>query len=246
LSAIGRFKRYAKLFVLALALSVTACAGTQVSNLAGTMAGARIGPPRTVTVIVENDSPPPKKPSRREEQLVDARQSVAALTESLSTMLAKRQLVAVSAGQPSDLVLRCRIVDVRGGNQALRMMVGYGAGKAILRTDVSLYDRAGHSFLSFETNSTTGRMPGPGLGLASSGVSLARAGANAMTIAGVARGGLGVVGGLKQGLAQEVHQTTNRIDEQLGKYFKAQKWPYAADPTSGSSPLSDVGHLLQQ
>jgi hypothetical protein len=244
LCAIGCFKGYAKLFVVALAPLVTACAGTQVSNLAGTMPGARIGPPHTVAVVVENDSPPPEKPSRREQQLVDARQTVAALTESLSAMLAKRQLVAVSAGQPSDIVLRCRIVDVRGGNQALRMIIGFGAGKAILRTDVSLHDRAGHTFVSFETNSTTGRMPGPGLGLASSGVGLARSGANAMTVAGVAGGGLGVVGGLKQGLAQEVRQTTNRIDEELGKFFKAQKWPYAIDSASSSSLMSDLGHLL--
>jgi hypothetical protein len=242
LSAIG----CAKLFVVSSALFVAACAGTQVSNLTGTMPDARIAAPRTVAVVVENDSPPPEKPSRREQQLVDATQTVAALAESVSTMLTKRGLVAVAPGQPSDVVLRCRVVDVRGGNQALRMIVGYGAGKAVLRTDVSLHDRAGHTLLSFKTNSTTGRMPGPGLGLASSGASLATSGVNAMAVAGVVGGGLGVVGGLKQGLAQEVRQTTSRIDEQLGKYFKAQNWPFAADPTSGSSPLSTLGHVLQQ
>ncbi|WP_167532080.1 DUF4410 domain-containing protein [Rhodopseudomonas palustris] len=161
-------------------------------------------------MIVENESSPPKKPSRREKQLADAQMASAVLSESLPKLLASRRLIVVAGGQPSDLTLRCRILDARSGSKALRVFVGYGAGKAVLRVAVSLNDPRMPDrppLLDFETEASSGSMPGGAT--------------NAVALAGV---GLNL---LKQdGLPDEIEQTTKTIDERLGQYFLAQNWPY--------------------
>jgi hypothetical protein len=173
-------------------------------------------------VIVENESPPPQKQSRREKHFADAQMTSSALSESVPKLLASHQLIAVSAGQPSDLILRCRILDVRSGSKALRVLVGYGAGKAVLRVGVSLIDprmQDRSPLLSFETNASTGRMPGGG----SSPVALVGVGLNALK---------------KDGLPVEIDQTTKSIDEHLGEYFVAQNWPYPKPAEPGAAPES--------
>ena len=187
--------------MLALPLCLAACAGTKVRNVVDTDPVASIVAPHTISVVVDNASAAPEKESRQAKQMADATQSVADLTRGLDDMLAKHQLTVVRAGQKSDLVLHCQVTDVRGGNQALRLVVGYGAGKAVLRTDVTLDDAAGHTLLSFETRSTTG----------------------ASKVTGVR--------GLKKDLPHEVTQTTEHVDSELGKYFTAHQWAYPVAAT---------------
>ncbi len=201
---------------LSAALIISACAGTKVADV--NSSSAVVGPalPRTVAVMVENDSTPPRKEKHRAKQLADAQQASAALEAGLSQVLAERHLVVVSETQRPDLILRCNILDVRGGNTALRVIFGYGAGKAILKVRMTLVDTAAPSqpLLAFDVNSTTGRAPGAYGGLASG---------SAAAVGGAA---LGVPGHMKQGLAKELIKTTEQADDQLGKYFAAQKWPY--------------------
>ena len=206
--------------MLALPLCLAACAGTKVRNVVDTDPVASIVAPHTISVVVDNASAAPEKESRQAKQMADATQSVADLTRGLDDMLAKHQLTVVRAGQKSDLVLHCQVTDVRGGNQALRLVVGYGAGKAVLRTDVTLDDAAGHTLLSFETRSTTGASKGAGLGLmdASSALSTVEAGVTG-------------VRGLKKDLPNEVTQTTEHVDSELGKYFTAHQWAYPVAAT---------------
>ena len=161
-------------------------------------------------MIVENESSPPEKLSRREKQLADAQTASAALSESLPKLLASHGLIVVAAEQPSDLVLHCRIMDVRSGSKALRVLVGYGAGKTVLRVGVSLNDarmRDQPPLLSFETAASSGSMPGG----ATNAVGLVGVGLNFMK---------------KDGLPEEIDQTSKSIDERLGQYFAAQNWPY--------------------
>ncbi len=194
----------------------------------------RCGLPRTVAVVVEDDSQAPEHASGRERQHADARQTAAVLTQSLSTLLGTRRLVVAPPARPADLILGCRLLDVRGGNTALRTLVGFGAGKAVLRVGVALSDTRTVTrppLLGFEIDSTTGGMPGAGLGLAS-GIG----GGNALALGGTA---VGVPGALTQGLAREVEQITARIDEQLGLYFAAQYWPYAVPVPTSLGRLAD-------
>jgi hypothetical protein len=74
-----------------------ACAGTIVEPIASQAPKASLRPPRTIAVIVENDSPVPERASRREEHLADDQKAVAVLSESISALLALRQLAAAGA-----------------------------------------------------------------------------------------------------------------------------------------------------
>ena len=76
--------------------------------------------------------------------------------------------------------------------------------------------RAGR--LGVDARSTTGGMPGQGLGLA-----------NAANGAAVALGAVGTARTMRQGLPKEINETTQKIDEEVGKYFGEQKWSYG-DP----------------
>jgi hypothetical protein len=162
-------------------------------------------PPRTITVVVENDAPPPVNEKDQAKQLEDAATVMADLQEGLAKKLADRGLALVPPGQPADLTLRCAIEEVRRGSKALRILVGLGAGKAVLRVDVALIASAmgtNSTLLTFETQSTTGSMPGAGIGPASNG-------------GAVAGKALGVAGGLRSGLPKEADQTVGKIDDQL-------------------------------
>jgi peroxiredoxin len=209
--------RYTSLLVLGAALSITGCAGTKVGPVTSHAPNTPHEPPRTIAVIVENDSPSPKRISRRKEQLAAAQNTAVALSESISKLLAARQLTVVTADEPADFILYCRILDVRSGSKALRVLIGYGAGKAILKVGVSLNDSRTHdgpSLLSFETDGTSGSMPGAGFtaaALVGDGVSALR----------------------KDGLSKEINQTTEDIDEQLHKYFVAQNWLYPKPNETG-------------
>lgn len=202
--------RFAPMLLTAMALSLAGCAGTRVGEVTSQPAGLAASPPKRIEVVVEDVSRPSKKASRLARQAADTQMVAAALSERLPRLLAAHQLVAVPAGQPADLVLRCRILDLRSGSKALRVFVGYGAGKTVLRVGVTLAPAAARqaSLLGFETNATTGGMPGGGFG-----------------IPAVAGEALKAVN--KDGLAAEVDQTLKAIDTQLNAYFVAQGWPYA-------------------
>ena len=207
---------FMRLLPAAAVLLLAACAGTQVNGINSSAISVGTPLPRTVAVIVENHSPAPNRDSRRAGQLADANQAVAALKDSLQKIMSTQHLIVVTVNEHPDLILQCSIVDVRSGNEALRVLVGYGAGRALLRTHVSLVASTAltQPLLAFETSSTTGRLPGASAGLASG--------------SGLAAGGtaLGLPGAMKQGLALELSQTTEHIDDELGKYFLAQNWPY--------------------
>jgi hypothetical protein len=228
------FSSFRRALVAGAAVLVAGCAGTEVGSVANAAPDTALRPPRTVAVVIEDDGQAPERASHRERQDADARETAAALTQSLSALLGTRRLVSVPPGRRADLTLYCHLLDVRDGNTALRTLVGFGAGKAVLRVGVALSDtrtRARSPLLRFETDSTTGGMPGAGLGLAS-GIG----GGNALALGGAAAE---VPGALTQGLAREVAQTTTRIDEQLGLYFAAQHWPYVVPVPSSLGGSAD-------
>jgi hypothetical protein len=200
----------------AAVLSLAACAGTKVQNVQQTAAETPDLPPRTIALVVENDAPPPVKEKDQAKQLEDLPTVMADLQKGVAKKLADRGLTVVPPGQPADLTVHCAIEEVRRGSTALRTLVGFGAGKAVLRVNVVLTASAmgmNSPLLTFDTQSTTGSMPGAAIGPAS----------NPEAIAGKA---LGVAGGLRSGLAKETDQTVDKIDGQLKTYFAARHWPY--------------------
>ncbi|WP_372394423.1 DUF4410 domain-containing protein [Azospirillum sp. HJ39] len=208
--------RAARLLVIAAALSIAGCAGTTVHEVASRPPTLSSLPPRSIGVVIEDESLPPEKPSRRARQAADLRTVSAALSERIPKLLASHRLAVVPAGQPPDLILRCRILALRSGSKALRVFVGYGAGKTVLQVGVTLADPAARDapLLDFATHSTTGSMPGGGYGIP-------------------ALVGEGLKALQKDGLAVEVDQTLQAIDSRVGAYFLSQGWPYPTLPQQG-------------
>jgi hypothetical protein len=207
---IALWQHHTRLLVMGVALSLAGCAGTDVGLVTSHAPVVSLGPPRTITVIVEDDSPLPERKLCRKTHLDDVQAVSGAFAQSLSKLLASRQLAVVPPDQPADLILRGRILDVCGGSKALRVLVGYGAGKAILEVGVSLNDPRtpqGPPLLSFKTNSTSGAMPG-----------------GAYNVSGLVGVGLNAL--REDGLPKEIDQATAIIDQQLSEYFLAQNWPY--------------------
>jgi hypothetical protein len=196
-----------------LALLLGACAATRLNNVGPMDSGAPFPAPRTVAIVTELALAPPRHETA-ESQQASAVTVARALQSGLAQALATHGLTVVDAGAVPDVVLRCKIVDVRSGKKALRLFVGYGAGKAELRVDVAL-ERPGLSpvrqLLTFESASSSGSMPGGGL-------------------IGPALGSLS-----DDGLQKEARDTTNLIDRQLAQYFQARQWPYPTTKPAGSA-----------
>jgi hypothetical protein len=210
---VGRRIRWA---VLVAALSVTACTGTHVRNVVSVAREVSPQPPRTLAIVVENDSPQPKHAWHDDGHQADVQTTQAALLAQLSTVLRSQGLVVVRPGQAADMVLRCQITRVHSGNEAVRLIVGYGAGKADLRVNVALVDQRAlgqPTLLSFEARSTTGVSGGAAMGVAAGG-----------TLNDV-KAVLKVPGTVKHNLPSETEQTTAHIDSQIARYFKTQSWP---------------------
>lgn len=161
--------------------------------------------PRTIAVVTEVALTAPPRHETLEAQQASAAATAAALDEQLGELFASRALIVVRPDAHPDLILHNRIADIRTGKRALRIWVGYGAGKAELQVNSVLED-PNHSspvgLLSFQSASTSGGMPSGGL-------------------IGPALRSLS-----KDGLDKEVIETTSVIDKEVGKYFAAQHWPY--------------------
>ncbi|MBB2159899.1 DUF4410 domain-containing protein [Gluconacetobacter sacchari] len=216
------------LSVILLCLPLLAgCAGTHVVSESMTAPPARLPRPHSISIVVSDTSPLPKKAKRVAGHSHDVQIAEADLTQDLTHLLAARNLAVVPPGQAADLTLQCVITQVRSGSAIARLLIGYGAGKALLRvsTTLSVPHAEKPTLLTFSTSSTTGAMPGAGFGIASAAGS---AGTAVHMIGPV----LGIPGTLRQGLGQEAQQTTTRIDDELARYFSQQEWPYPRPPQS--------------
>jgi len=199
--------------MVAVAFCATGCAGTRVQNVERTAVDVSGRPPRTISLVVENVSPPPFKEKDRLRQLEDAQTMIADLQQGLAKKLVVQGLTIVPSGQPADLTLSCRIEELRRGHKALRMLVGFGSGAAVLRVNVTLMDwQSGVSstLMTFDTQSTTGGMPGAGVGPASRAALVGKT--------------LGIAAGARSGLPREADETIQTIDHQLKTYFVFRNW----------------------
>lgn len=169
--------------------------------------------PRTIAVQTDVALAYPPRHETRAAQSASAGQVENILNSSLKATLLAHHLMVVDPAENPDLLIRCRIVDVRSGKRALRLFVGYGAGKAELAVMSSLElsrSPEGKPLLSFQTKSTTGGMPGSVVGAAIHSFS-------------------------KDGLDVEAAETVQQINNELGKYFASQGWPYRLPSSSAGS-----------
>lgn len=193
------------------------CAGTKVHDI-DSSGDSILASPRTIAVVTEVELSTPPRHETPEAQRASAHVTAAALDEKLTGLFGAHALRVVPPDAHPDLILRNRIVDIRTGSRALRLWVGYGAGKAELRVNTALMD-PNHavpvSLLSFQSTSTSGGMPSGGL-ISPALRSLSR-----------------------DGLDTEVAETSAAIDKQVALYFAEQHWPYPARGTV--SPQAPAG-----
>ncbi len=215
------------LFTMPLICLLSGCAGTHIRAEEMSAAQLKLAQPHSVAVSIIDESPVPRRPTRITTHAHDVALAEHALAKDLAQILASRRLSVVGPGDQADLVLVCAVTDVRSGSTMARLLVGYGAGKAVLGTRITISaPRASNEpLLAFGTNSTTGAMPGAGIGV----MSAAGAAGTAVHMIGPL---LGVPGTLRQGLAQEARQTSARIDDELAKLFDKQGWVYPRPPAS--------------
>jgi len=216
---IPRFPRLPATFLLMCFM--TGCAGTHVRGEQFAEATAVLPQPHRIAIAVIDKTSPPHRAKRRDAHQNDVEIAERELTRDLTQVLESRHLAVVDQNTHADMVLQCAITNVRGGSMIARLLVGYGAGKATLNTVTTLSPMItpAQPVLTFDTRSTTGAMPGAGLGI----MSAAGAAGTAVHMIGPL---MGVPGTLKQGLAQEAQQTTDRIDDEMAKLFAERGWPY--------------------
>ena len=88
--------------------------------------------------------------------------------------------VAVPLGtkpNPGDVMIQGQIARADAGNEARRMVVGFGAGKSEVSTDVQVLLASAHGspalLQSYDAQTTSGRAPGMGVGVAADRAALA-------------------------------------------------------------------------
>lgn len=208
---------HTRLITLTIAIIlISGCAGSRVINVVRAR-DVVVPAPRTIAVQTAVDLEYPPRHESREIQLEAATQAGRTLNSDLESILRAHHLLVVHPSENPDLLIYNRVVDVRQGKRALRLFVGYGAGRAELEVDTSLR----HSnllqapLLSFQAKSTTGTMPGN-------------------VISGAVRS-LSV-----DGLEVEVADTAKLVGSELEKYFRARGWPYPS-PSSTASEVTSMG-----
>lgn len=60
-------------------------------------------------------------------------------------MLAALHLTVMNSGKPTDLVLQRAVTGVRSGSLIARLLLSYGAGKAVLNTNTTISTATGHA-----------------------------------------------------------------------------------------------------
>lgn len=208
-------------------LLLSGCASTRNSTLVSMAAPEGAAPPDRLIVMVVDATARPANGNERSSAVKQRGRIAALLQEQLvqkfgggrGTVMSASDAAAGQVSSGTTLLLRCSLAEVSGGNQALRLIVGFGAGRATVQLTTDLLELHGKSAIelaTFNTRSTTGAMPGPGLGLAS--------GAASGQILGLAGGSAGLLLGMRETLDREIDQSSIKIASNLKDYFQDRGW----------------------
>ncbi|MCB8883187.1 DUF4410 domain-containing protein [Acidisoma cellulosilytica] len=217
-----------------LALPLAGCAKTGSSPAIALSEPSSSAQPIQLIVVVTNDLPSPVAGTIP--RVVDA-----VLARELSDRLGSPGvLVSVEQAMPPDrvpvagaLLIHCSVTRLRVGNQALRMTVGFGAGRFNIVTRTSVVDLRRASvadLVSFQSHSTTGSMPGSGLGLAFA--------AGSGQVIGMVGGGAGLLLDARQTASERARQVADSVSGQLRAYFQTKGWTGLSNPPPANSALS--------
>lgn len=237
---------------LALAAFLAGCS-TQVNNETSAMPPALVAPaasPRPARILVTDFAASPGivqlDPSRgaqaqRAASGMSPRQAaisdVLGVQTSLSDALVQKieamglPAVRVPAGTmpgAGEILVTGQITSIQEGNRARRVIIGLGAGKAVVQGSAELLRGTATGPLVLQTYSTSansGRMPGMGVGAAASGVKSA-----GTAISGAAHGASEIA---HTPVEEEAVHIANHLSVELGQYFAAQNWiPASAVPSA--------------
>jgi hypothetical protein len=208
--------------IIVLTLSLIACAGTKstLSTLAATPL-AKGAPTKLMVSISDTHVSDP------EHKIANALQ--ARLISDLQAAGGNAAAAPASANSlpeiPNTLLIRCGLVQLTPGNEALRLGIGFGTGQTKLAVNMELIDLRATKpveLVSLQTTSTTGALPGPALALLpaiSSG-----------QITGMVLGSAGLWTGSTQTLTHEVTQSSADISTALAKVFQSRGWDMLLPP----------------
>ena len=223
--------------LLMMGLFLTGCASTRSTDLADGPLPASSQAPSHIIVVVSTTTQIDSTPGYRTFIRNEDNQIATMLQAQLRNRMEWGQAgVTITDGsntaapRSNTLLLRVTVTQVKAGNQALRLAVGFGAGRATLRLNSQLVDLRGPlpmELTEFNTQSTTGSMPGPGLGLAGA--------ASTGNVIGIAGGSAGLFFGARETMSREVANSSRQIVTCLQTYFGEQGWP--AFSPSGPSYL---------
>ena len=226
LEAVTRLSNATRALILGTLL-LSGCASTRNSALVSMARSDGAAPPDRLIIMVVDATAHSSNGSERSSAATQRSRIAALLQEQLvqkfgggrGTVMSASDAASSPAYSGRTILLRCSLTQIAGGNQALRLIVGFGAGRATLRLTTDLLEFRGRSAVelaTFDTRSTTGAMPGPGLGLAS--------GAASGQLAGLAGGSAGLLLGMRETLNREIDQSSTKIASNLKNYFQDRGW----------------------
>jgi hypothetical protein len=219
-----RLAAWLRPITLVAVLGIAGCAGTKTSGFQISPPALSAVQPNTVLVEVTQTlvvSALDPAEQRRVREVASALQG--GLIEKLKIPGTKIVALPLNGVTPTNIpgtfLLHCSLVEADGGNQALRLAVGFGAGRALLRIHAELLDLGDHSsskLASWDTSSTTGAFPGPGLGFLGA--------VQAGSALGMVGGSVGALLGMKQTQSREVDQSSTEIVARLHSVFQERNW----------------------
>jgi hypothetical protein len=212
------------------------CARTTSSAILSTASPAPALPP-TRLLLALDDSALAQDPDHADRARIDAemqRRMIDGLRQPEIQVIALPPNTLVVAGSARTLLIRCKVTTFRAGNQALRLTVGFGAGRVELGLATQVIDLRGPMAVPvahFDSRSTTGRMPGPGLGLFGA--------VGTGQVLGMAGGAAGLLAGSQVTLTAQDKRLSTLVVAQLHIYFREQGWVALAPPDPAVFPQAD-------
>jgi len=219
--------RRAAVALLGVMLLVGGCARTSSSPIVSMASPVPASQPTRLLVVLD-DSALAQDPNREVRARIDAtltQHMVAGLRQPNVEVVAWAPDLAVQPSSPRTLLIRCEVTTFKPGNQAWRLTVGFGAGRVELGLATQVIDLRGPTAMpvaSFDSRSTTGRMPGPGLGLFSA--------VGAGQALGMAGGAAGLLAGSQVTLGRQSDRLSTVVVNQLQRYFREEGWVVLAPP----------------
>ena len=237
--------------LLALTVSIAACAGAKVNDQTENTPVANVTQPSQIVIypfaadandvslnssIVQRAYRNVSGDDQSAEQHKIATDTASDLCLKLAGNLTAKgyKAVCLQRGTPAagsnSLIVDGEFTDISEGNRLRRLVIGFGAGSSALDTTVHVYQRTdvgSHPLIDFNTHADSGKMPGAAV--------MGPAGAVAGGSAAMVVGANAAVGGAKSYTSTTGYladKTATQIVDVITKYYTQQGWAPAAASAS--------------